>query len=150
MIPILDEVDKDIHITGCYKTHPTARSYYARSGRIYVHRIVMQRILGTNIPSGSKVDHINGNGLDCRRSNLRLVTHAQNLANRPGWKTSSSKFKGVTFNKQRQLWQSKITVSAKTKHLGYFANEIDAAKAYDSAAKELFRDCAYTNFKESA
>ena len=147
MNTILDECDNDIHITGLYKTHPTARSHYARSGKTYVHRIVMSRMLGRSLSSKERVDHINGNGLDCRRSNLRLVDGSQNSANRPGWRNSSSKYKGVTFNTYLNKWQAKISPHGKTKHLGYYADEVDAAKAYDSAAISVFGEYVKINLE---
>jgi HNH endonuclease/AP2 domain len=145
---ILSDLDKDIKITGVYKTHPTARSFYARSGNKYVHRIVLSRVLGVNLSRTDRVDHINGNGLDCRRDNLRLATCSQNSANRLGWRKSSSKYKGVTFSKQRKDWQAKITVNGKTIHLGYFKNEEDAGKAYDKQALIEFGEYAKLNFME--
>jgi hypothetical protein len=145
---ILSQEDQDIYISGVYKTHPTARSFYARSNNKYVHRIVMSRVLNKELTRFERVDHINGNGLDCRRENLRVATGSQNSANRPGWRYGSSQYKGVTFNKQRNKWQAKITFDSKTKHLGYFDDEIDAAKEYDKNALVLFGKYAKLNFQE--
>jgi hypothetical protein len=143
---LIDAIDSDIKVCGEYKSHPQARSAYARTkGNKYVHRVVMARVLGRHLERNEKVDHINGNGLDNRRCNLRVVTHAENLANRPGWKQSSSKYKGVTFFKRDQKWQAKICPKGKTIHLGYFEDEKEAAHEYNKAAILHFGEMAVLN-----
>jgi len=89
---------------------------------------------------GMEVDHLNRNGLDNRRSNLRVATHAQNQQNAaaPG----TSEFKGVQWDPSRQRWRVRIRGVRK----GSFVSEIDAAKAYDAAAREMYGDFAYLNF----
>jgi hypothetical protein len=91
-------------------------------------------------------DHKNGNGLDNRKENLRYASEAQNQWNsqkRIG--NSTSRFKGVEWNKKQQKWRANIRVNRIKKYLGCFADETDAAKAYDNKAKELFGEYAKLN-----
>lgn len=98
-------------------------------GSIYIHNQIM------NPPEGMLVDHINGNGLDNRRSNLRLVTYAQNAMNRTKAKGKSSKYTGVYFCKNTKKFIATISVSGSVKYLGRFPKAKLAAKAYNEAAK---------------
>ena len=91
-----------------------------------------------------EIDHINGNGLDYRKCNLRVCTHQQNLQNQRIQK-GVSKFKGVCWHKASQKWMAKIKHNYKTIYLGVFNNEIDAAKSYNKKAKELFGEFARLN-----
>lgn len=96
------------------------------------------------------VDHINRNGLDNRRSNLRPATSSQNAANRPPQRGGSSQYKGVGWNKAAGKWKSKIRVDYRYIHIGYFDDELSAAKAYDARARAAFGEFAYLNFPELA
>ena len=93
------------------------------------------------------VDHINGNGLDNRKANLRLATGTQNGYNRRKTrKRTWSKYKGVTFDKRRKKWEGKIVINGRKQHLGSFTNELDAGRAYDEAAKKYHGEFALLNF----
>ncbi len=94
---------------------------------------------------GRDVDHINGDTLDNRRSNLRIVAHRLNMANQRK-KPGSSRFKGVWFHRQSGRWHAYITVEYRKHHLGCFASETDAALAYDEAARDLWGGHAALNF----
>jgi len=76
---------------------------------------------------------------------MRVATETQNQGNRRKQK-SSSQFKGVTWYGRKSKWQSQIRFEGKQKHLGYFNSEIDAAKAYDVAARKQFGEFALVNF----
>jgi hypothetical protein len=106
---------------------------------IRLHRFLM------DAPEGTQVDHINGDGLDNRRCNLRFATQAQNQANQRSARGSSSMFKGVGWFKQTKRWVARIKKDKKEYHLGYFDDEIKAAEAYDIKAKELFGEFAKLN-----
>lgn len=108
-----------------------------------LHREIM------NPPKRRLVDHRNTNSLDNRRANLRLATRAQNNCNRR--KTSrktASRFVGVSFDKNNPAWVSCIQYKGKRINLGRFKNEIDAAKAYDAAARKYHKEFARLNFPE--
>ena len=95
-----------------------------------------------------QVDHINGNRLDNRKENLRLVTPQQNNMNRKPLKNSTSKYKGVFWDKNRNKWLVLIMIGDKSRYLGRYQDEREAALAYDKAAKKLFGEYAHLNFGE--
>jgi hypothetical protein len=109
--------------------------------RVRMHREVLPA------PDDLLVDHQNHNGLDNRRSNLRIASVIEN-----GWnkrKTSSafsSRFKGVSWAKREAKWRAQGRLYGKQKIIGYFDNEIDAAKAYDAWAVTAFGQFAALNF----
>ena len=96
-------------------------------------------------PPGLVVDHINGDGLDNRRRNLRLVTVSQNGMNQKAQLRSTSKYKGVSWDKARSLWYAHVKANGLMKNLGRFASEDDAARAYNAAAVRLFGEFARIN-----
>jgi len=101
-------------------------------------------------PVGMLVDHRDGDGLNCRRLNLRAATHQQNMMNRTRRQAGkSSRFIGVYWNTERRLWQAQIGTQGTTTNLGRFDDETEAAMARDMAAKSLFGDFAVLNFRES-
>lgn len=111
-----------------------------RTKRIYMHRLIV------NTPSHLLCDHINHNGLDNRKANLRNCTIKQNNANSRSAQSASSKYKGVSWNKRRKKWSAYIKKDGIQLNLGSFDNQIDAAKAYDKAAKKLHGQFAALNF----
>ena len=93
------------------------------------------------------IDHKNGDGRDNRVANLRLATYAQNSQNRKKVsKKCGSKYKGVTFSKKLKKWRAQICFNGIKKHLGYYEDEVAAAKAYDCAALKYHGEFAKLNF----
>ena len=93
------------------------------------------------------VDHIDHNGLNNQKYNLRIATHSQNCQNRRPCKNSSSKYRGVCWHKKNKKWTAHIKIDKKTIYLGIFESEEDAAMAYDAKAKELHGEWTYLNFR---
>lgn len=108
---------------------------------VYMHRFIM------DAPPGMKVDHINGNGLDNRRENLRICTHSENNFNKrkPIKDNPVSRYKGVFWNKKCSKWVAKVRKNNVTKHAGYYDCEREAALAYNKKALELHGDFANLN-----
>lgn len=92
------------------------------------------------------VDHINGDGLDNQRANLRLATGSQNNANQGLASTNTTGFKGVNWYGRTGRWRACIGINGRQIHLGYFATALAAAHAYDRAALGLFGEFARLNF----
>lgn len=94
------------------------------------------------------VDHRDGDGLDNRRGNLRAATTVENNRGfRNKRASTSSQYRGVTFDSQNQKWRAKIGVGSVAVHLGRFESELEAAQAYDAAAKEHYGSFATSNLK---
>ena len=106
-----------------------------------MHREIIQ------VPRGMVVDHINHDGMDNRRANLRAATYSQNMCNvrkRSGAK--HSKYKGINWRKRTRKWEVRVMFEKKRMHIGYFRDEIDAARAYDQAARKYHGEFASPNF----
>jgi hypothetical protein len=114
-----------------------------RSSRMLLHRFLLLP------PPGMQVDHIDGNPLNNRRSNLRICTNAQNSMNSLKAKKKTSTFKGVFWNRESRKWKSAISPNGRQIHLGFFSDPILAAKAYDKAARLYFSEFAKPNFPDT-
>lgn len=111
-----------------------------------VRRRPITLLMHTFITGWKLVDHINGNGLDNRRQNLRPANQTQNHANSRKRKNTTSPYKGVTWSRSGSKWMSSIRVDGKTQYLGVFEDPIEAAHAYDEAARTIHQEFARLNF----
>jgi len=156
-VALVDDEDFEWLSQWSWAVEKDARSdtyYAARTGvkadgdrwqkRIKMHREIM------NTPKGREVDHVDYDGINNQKYNLRNCTNQQNQGNQRPQKGRSSRFKGVSWNKLRQSWSAVIKRDYVRRFLGYFNCEIEAAKAYDEAAKTLHGDFAYLNFINGA
>lgn len=109
-----------------------------KAANMYMHAQIMQT------PKGMQTDHINKNTLDNRRCNLRICTKNENMRNRGKNKNNTSGYKGVA--KCGNNWVAYIIVDRKKIHIGVFKSILDAAKAYDAAAKTYHKEYSNTNF----
>lgn len=143
--------DEDFELVSKHKwcaLHRPNNRYYAVTAikkdnkwtTLRMHRLIM------NAQKEQQIDHRNGNGLDNLRSNLRICTMQENFRNAKLRINCSSKYKGVSRYKPMNKWRVAITLNYKYIHLGYFDSEVEAARCYDTKAKELFGEFARTNF----
>lgn len=110
---------------------------------IYMHRQIMRP------EAGLIVDHKDRNSLNNSRTNLRVGTMSQNSCNRGKKQGCTSKYRGVYFFKREGKWMAVIKFEGKSTFLGSFDNEIDAAKAYDTAARKYHGEFASLNFPDA-
>ena len=109
---------------------------------IFMHRAIMQA------PEGTIIDHKNRNKLDNTRDNLRTSTHRENAYNQPKRRGTSSQFRGVSRRKKSGKYHAQICYEGEQLFLGLYTDEIEAARAHDYKAVELFGDEARLNFPE--
>lgn len=120
-----------------------------RDGRSITRNVWMHREI-LHAPEGVLVEHLNGDGLDNRKTNLQRSTRAERYAKRGKLNTNTSGYCGVTFYARTGRWRAQIRSEGTTVHLGYFATPEDAALAYDRRAREIFGEYAYQNFPDAA
>ena len=133
--------DKNFSKLNKYKWHLISIGYAETKigdDRFYMHRMIM------HVTSRLQVDHINHDILDNRESNLRLVTVSQNHMNMRKHR-GSSKYKGVSWNKKLQKWETYININYKRYRIGFFKEEKDAARAYNLKAIELAKEFSKLN-----
>jgi len=108
----------------------------------YLHRIILERIIGRPLEKDEMPDHINRNGLDNRRENLRLATMSQNMMNTKRRANNTSGHKGVSWNKEKRKYSAKVQMNGIVVFFGYFTLLEDAIKARDEAAEKYHQDFA--------
>lgn len=143
-VALVDDEDYEFLIGFRWFAYFNSYNWYAvKKNSKRMHRLIMERI-----KPGFKgeIDHIDGNGLNNQRSNLRIATHSQNLANKGPQENNTSGYKGVSWDKEKQKWRAQIQYRGVISFLGYFDSEIKAAITYDYAALRLFGEFARTNF----
>lgn len=146
------QVDVSRHVWG--RAHRGGRRIYAMNKRApggYLHRFLM--LLAGRLPDGMQVDHINGDTLDCRLSNMRAVTKSQNHRNQ-GVKSGPRRTNKTGFIGVHGVPGGRFCVTIqgpeRTLYVGRFDNVHEAAAAYDSKAVELRGEFARTNYPRVA
>ena len=142
---LVDDADAELVANYSWSLHTNGHggeyvaAYVRGSGRANPRFVLMHQL----ITGKRHQDHVNGDGLDNTRDNLRDASRSQNGANQNS-RGGSSRFKGVHWAKPS--WIARITVNGRGIHLGSFSDEVEAAKAYDLAAREMFGEFARLNF----
>ena len=135
--------NKDGSIKNVYAMRGIRKKEESENPIYQMHRL----ILGITDPA-IEVDHVDFNGINNSRDNLRVATDSQQQGHTRLRKTNTTGFKGINYFEKLKKWGAHIGCRGKLKHLGLFADKIEAAKAYDKAAKELFGEFAVLNFPE--
>jgi hypothetical protein len=151
-VAIVDDADYGWLSQWKWRAHKMGKFCYAvrstyieqKRGSVSMHR----QVLGLLPGDGFEADHINHDTLDNQRSNLRRATKSQNHQNQYGQITARSQFKGLYWHPGIKKWRARIKHNYKYIQIGYFKEEIEAAKAYDNAAKELHGEFACLNFPD--
>lgn len=148
---LVDDVDYDWLNQWKWCAYKDKNTYYARRSSTINGKqvtVMMHReILNLKHRNGKQTDHIDGNGLNNQRFNLRVCNNQQNCFNKSPRKKSSSRFKGVVWGKSIKKWHARITFNGNLIHIGYYQNDVEAARAYDGMAKRYFKKFAKLNFK---
>lgn len=134
----------DAHLVGIlpfnfHMRHQLNKPKYAVHCKTFLHRYLVSPL------NGYFVDHINGDSLDNRLHNIRIVTYSENNRNTKSNKNTSSKYKGVSWLKESKKWRAAINIDGKKISLGCFVSESDAAIAYNEAAKKYHGEFARLN-----
>ena len=148
---LVDDADYDLVVGHRWHIRAGGKNLYACASvngtSVSMHRLVLGAAAGT------VVDHIDGNGLNNRKANLRLCTRKQNFQN-GRWRETrgrTSRFKGVWWIKRRcrRCWRAAITADMIRRNIGSFHTELEAAEAYDEAARRLHGEFARLNFPDA-
>ena len=144
----LEDLARVVQHRWCFHKHRhtnyVRRNDYESNKTWLLHRFIMEP------EEGMVVDHINGDGLDCRRHNMRLATSSQNSVNskKSFGRRAKSRYKGVARNKKCGMWTAQISVNGCPKYLGQFDSEEAAAQVYDAKMYEIHGDFARLNFSK--
>lgn len=137
---LIDEEDWERINSYKWRIKSSSNTEYAQTGdskSVFLHRFIMSP------PNNKEIDHINGNGLDNRKKNLRICTRSQNIINRKF--DNKTGYRGVKWYKPYKKWTAVITKNYKSYNLGYFLNKEDAAHAYNKAAIKYHGNFAQLN-----
>jgi hypothetical protein len=153
-VALVDDEDYELASQYCWRPlrQTNRRTIYARAyvrgtkpqRQVCLHRLIMDS------PAGVQVDHVDCNGLNCQRHNLRLATRAQNRQNTPKCRSykghlPSSRFKGVRWYLRNKTWMACGEIDGNKVYLGSFDDEAEAAKSYNAFALEHYGEFARLN-----
>ena len=145
---VVDQEDGDL---ATFKWHANRDGYTARrvgprhaQKTVFLHQVILRRMLGGPIPAGLEPDHRDGNRRNNMRSNLRLATRSQNNTNRQT-QMHTSRYRGVSWCNRYHKWAAHIQFNGQQRNLGCFTSEAAAARAYNKAAQEYHGEFARLN-----
>jgi hypothetical protein len=160
LVALVDRADLTKIAAHGWHAARSRRTFYARTNIMRDGKrtsVSMHRFL----TGFAETDHVNGNGLDNRRGNLRAASDAENARNRQAHQGSTSRYKGVSRLVDRRVrkgtgeapltvrWAATIHTEGRSRRIGTFSTEAAAAQAYDEAARRAFGSYARLNFEES-
>lgn len=149
-VAIVDELDADLLEFKWHVAIPRKIAYAARNtyidrirGRVYMHQIILERILGRQLEQGELVDHENHIGTDNRRSNVRLASYSNNMQNTVLRSDNTTGYKGIS--PARHGYLVRIKVNGKQIQLGRYETDLEAACVYNNAALKYYGEFALLN-----
>lgn len=147
-VAIIDAADFDLVGQHKWCALPSRNTWYATRAlrRTGPGRLVSMHQIIYPAPPGMKIDHIDGDGLNNRRANLRHCTNVENCRNQGIARNNRSGFKGVSWYPNYGKWVATVWDGQRKVFLGYYADPVEAARAYDAKARELFGAFARPNF----
>jgi hypothetical protein len=151
-VTVIDDIDTDLaEFKWTAAAQPGFRAVRMSAGpnrtMVYLHRVILSRMIGRPLSKTEITDHIDGNPLNNRRANLRIATIAENSQNRGKARTNKSGVKGVSRHRGTGKWRAVIGVNGKQIHLGLFTTPEAAHEAYTAAAEKFHGEFANTGVK---
>jgi hypothetical protein len=148
-VAVIDAEDAKMISQNCWHAAPSRGCFYAYRGEFSDNKSIAMHRQIMNASAGEFVDHANEDTLDNRKSNLRICTNSQNMANSSKNRSKGRfPYKGVSLNRQGKYVARIRGGRDRNIHLGVFVEMEDAARAYDRAAKERYGVFAVLNFPE--
>lgn len=150
LVALVDDEDYERLAKYRWRAKGDRGTYYAYTDIYVGGKRKMTSMHSMVISRGGKtqVDHIDHNGLNNQKSNLRAASHAENQRNRGKEKGNTSGYKGVSFQKSTGQWQASIRIDGTLVYMGCFDSKEEAARAYDRAAKKKHGEFAKLNFPQ--
>lgn len=145
VIGTADDADQDIVKPLAWTCWNGYISTMVQSRHVYLHILIMERMIGRKMRKGELVDHKDENPSNNKRANLRVATKSQNMSNRGITKRNTSGYKGVSRVANRSKWQATIQVNYKSMSLGRYDTPEEAALAYNKASTKYFGEFAKLN-----
>jgi hypothetical protein len=147
-VAIVDDEDFEYLNQFKWQAHKNGNKFYAVTSLLINNKYrtkMMHRLIANNKNKKMHTDHINGDGLDNRKINLRICTHSQNLMNRGPQANNKTGYKGVCYDKRINKFRATISITGINKNLGCYINPVDAARAYNTAAIKYYCEFAQLN-----